>query len=87
MMSYCRQTIPASFVVQAGSGRPSVTDAPLVKSSALVMLVGRGASSVSGAIDGTLTRQFENGGMVACLDHSKDYESGAIRAKGKDVLV
>jgi hypothetical protein len=58
---------------------------PIVETRLMVCLEQK-VSDVASSVDGTLTLTFDNGYMLTCLNHSKQYESYHI-VRGDQTLV
>ena len=76
-------TVESSFILKLGAQAEAIKQAPPLKSSNLMTLVGSKIRLAEATRDGTLTLHFERGETLAFLDDSKEYESYHIHATGK----
>lgn len=78
-------TLESAFVLRSDQG--AERQAPPIKSSRLMGLIGQRVRSSHAQPDGTLTLEFEGGDGLDCLDDSKEYESYQIRINGREFVV
>ncbi len=79
-------TLDSSFVFQLDRAEKEVKQAPPVRVSSLMSLVGRQISA-SSCSSGSLTLEFTPGGTLTCIDDSKEFESYHIWIHGKEIVV
>lgn len=72
---------PLSYAV-VGQRESTKTEPPIVRSD-LMRLLGARVTAATGNVEGTLTLEFDGGGIIRCYDDSKAAESYHITAQGR----
>lgn len=80
-------TLESSFSFQSDRNSETERHVPPVRISAVMSLVGRQICSASATRDGTLVLEFTGGGVLTCIDDSKEYESYRICLYDKEIIV
>lgn len=80
-------TADSTVLYQVDDASALVQQVPPVAASALMALVGRRVCAATSNTDGSLRLQLEGGGIITCLDDSKDYESYHVRVGGQEFHV
>ena len=80
-------TMESSFTLRPGPAAETMTQSLPVEWSPIMVLLGRRVHSARATAEGMLVLEFEGGGMLSCLDDSKEYESYHIRIGDREIAV
>ena len=80
-------TLESSFSFRSTPDKELVDESIPVRSSDLMILIGRKVEHAWAERNGTLNLSFAGGATLVCLDETKQYESYRIRIADKEIIV
>lgn len=80
-------TIESSFLFQPDKTAPASRQTLPVRESNLMSLLGHQVSAARSAADRDLILEFTGGGVLTCIDDSREYESYHIWIHGEQIVI